>query len=237
MKQKLLGLVEIKGHIDMANVSQNFSCFVRIFAAFGLVLLAACTQNAGSVDTALTPQANSQQPIANTTTNETALAAETGQTPAQNVTEAQLTQPSAGLAEDATTSSSEQTQVAALDTTNALTFLPVEGAPQSAITNLSKSLRASAKENGLAVLPSTQTGAKYKVKGYFSALNDGTSTLLVYVWDVIDQGGMRVHRINGQERSGSSNNNPWVAIGNEELERVADRTTSRLKLWVDNKKG
>ena len=214
----------------MENVSSNFFGLKKVLAVAAIFLLSACTQNSSTVDTALT-----QQPASNNTatSSENALTAEATQTPAQNVTEAQLQAPTS----DATQETTDQTQVAALDTSNALTFLPVEGAPQSAITDLSKSLRTSAQQYGLAVLPPTQSGAKYQVKGYFSALNDGSSTLLVYVWDVVDQSGKRVHRINGQERSNSSNTNPWLAIGNEELDRVADRTTSRLKSWVDSKKG
>ncbi|MDJ0613346.1 MAG: hypothetical protein QNJ29_06675 [Rhizobiaceae bacterium] len=214
----------------MENVSLNFFGLSKFLAVVAITLLAACTQNTGTVDTALNQQPGSAE---TTTTSENALTAEANQAAAQNATEAQLQQ----TAPTSTEGVAEQTQVAAIDTSNAMTFLPVEGAPQSAITDLSKSLRASAQEYGLAILPPTQTGAKYQVKGYFSALNDGSSTLLVYVWDVVDQSGKRVHRINGQERSSSSNTDPWLAISDKELERVADRTTSRLKSWVDSKKG
>ena len=212
----------------MANVSKGISPSKTIVFSAIFSLLAACTQNTSNIDTALQPQAVQTKQ----TTTENALAADGSQTPAQTVTEAQLQGTGSEIADAAS-----QTQTAALDTSNALTFLPVEGAPQTAITSLSKSIRTSAQQYGLTVLPATQTGAKYQVKGYFSALNDGSSTLLVYVWDVLDQSGKRVHRINGQERSGSSNSNPWLAIEDEELSRVADRTTARLKSWVDQKKG
>ena len=217
----------------MANVSKGISPSKTIVFSAIFSLLAACTQNTSNIDTALQPQA-AQPPAVQTaqTTTENALAADGSQTPAQTVTEAQLQGTGTEVADAAS-----QTQTAALDTSNALTFLPVEGAPQTAITSLSKSIRTSAQQYGLTVLPATQTGAKYQVKGYFSALNDGSSTLLVYVWDVLDQSGKRVHRINGQERSGSSSSNPWLAIEDEELSRVADRTTARLKSWVDQKKG
>ena len=217
----------------MANVSKGISPSKTIVFSAIFSLLAACTQNTSNIDTALQPQAAQPQAVQTAqTTTENALAADGSQTPAQTVTEAQLQGTGSEVADAAS-----QTQTAALDTSNALTFLPVEGAPQTAITSLSKSIRTSAQQYGLTVLPATQTGAKYQVKGYFSALNDGSSTLLVYVWDVLDQTGKRVHRINGQERSGSSNSNPWLAIEDEELSRVADRTTARLKSWVDQKKG
>ena len=65
------------------------------------------------------------------------------------------------------------------------------------------------------------------------ALNDGNGTLLVYVWDVLDNTGKSVHRINGQERSSSNKSNPWEAITEDELSRVADATAIRIKSWVE----
>jgi hypothetical protein len=184
---------------------------------FAFMILSACTQTTTNVDTALTPQPQAAAPTAQAP-SATALASEGTQTSAaQTVTQA-------------------QTETASLDTSNAMTFLPVEGAPQTAITNLSKSLRTSASSKGLKVLSPTQAGSRYKVKGYFSALDDGSGTLLVYVWDVLDQSGKRVHRINGQERANSASGDPWRAITDEELSRVADRTTTSLKAWVDTKK-
>jgi hypothetical protein len=88
----------------------------------------------------------------------------------------------------------------------------------------------------LNLLSPTQPGAAYRVQGYFSALSDGSGTLLVYVWDVLDASGKRVHRINGQERSGSTNVDPWQSITDDELRRVADRTTVQLKSWVETRK-
>lgn len=116
-----------------------------------------------------------------------------------------------------------------------IAVLPLEGAPQTAMTSLSRSLKNYASNRGLNLQVNSRSGATYQVKGYFSALNDGSGTLLVYVWDVLDQSGRRVHRINGQERSGTSRSDPWLAITDNELGRVADRTAAGLKAWVDTK--
>lgn len=131
------------------------------------------------------------------------------------------------------TSQASAQQVASLDTSKSITFLPFEGAPAFQSNVISRFLNSTAVSNGLSVLPATRAGAKYNVKGYFSALTDGNGTLLVYVWDVTDGTGKRLHRINGRERSGSTSTDPWQAISDEELERVADATTASLKTWID----
>ncbi|MEM7067549.1 MAG: hypothetical protein AAF478_01600 [Pseudomonadota bacterium] len=185
---------------------------------FALALIGACTSS-GQVNETLTPNANQQSASSgNDPISSNALAADQPTSPTQNVTNAQT---------------QSGTQVAALNTSEAVTFLPVEGAPQSTVTELSKLIRKSAEIHSLAVLAATQPGAKYKVKGYFSALNDGSGTLLIYIWDIFDNSGKRLHRINGQERSTSTKANPWQAISDDELSRVADATAQRLKSWIE----
>jgi hypothetical protein len=114
-------------------------------------------------------------------------------------------------------------------------FLPVTGAPQSAVTNLANSMRLAAKSESVPVVVSIEQGARYQVKGYFSALNDGTGTILVYVWDVLDANGTRVHRISGQERGGGTSGDPWAAITPDILSRVAGITMSGLKTWISTR--
>ncbi len=153
-------------------------------------------------------------------------------------------QPSQGLEGAVTPTTQNQTalnttgtngagqQVASLPTGKAIAFLPVSNAPQSAVTNLAKSIRNAASNDGVPVVASIQEGAQYQVKGYFSALEDGSGTLLVYVWDVLDQNNKRVYRINGQEQSSSNSADPWSSVTPDMLDRVAQSTISQLKSWL-----
>lgn len=111
-------------------------------------------------------------------------------------------------------------------------FLPVSGAPQSTVTSLAGSMREAAQRETLAIVPSTEQSARYRIKGYFSALKDGNGTLLVYVWDVLDRNDTRVHRISGQERGGASSGDPWTAITPDLIEKVADTTMTQLRSWM-----
>lgn len=127
----------------------------------------------------------------------------------------------------------EETATASLaGGTRAVAFLPVSNAPQSAVTNLARSIREEAQSAALPVVASLEQGASYQVKGYFSALEDGSGTLLVYVWDVLDRNNKRVYRINGQEQSSGRAADPWAAITPDMLSRVARSTVSQLKSWL-----
>ena len=132
---------------------------------------------------------------------------------------------------------SEGQQVASLPTGKAVAFLPVSNAPQSAVTNLAKSIRDAASSSGVPVVASVQEGAQYQVKGYFSALEDGGGTLLVYVWDVLDRNNKRVYRINGQEQTSSRSSDPWGSVSTQMIDRVAQSTVAQLKSWLSTQQG
>lgn len=121
---------------------------------------------------------------------------------------------------------------AALPQVPAVAFLPVTGAPQSAVTQLASAMRNAAQAYAVPVVISVDRGARYQVKGYFSALNDGSGTVLVYVWDILDANGVRVHRISGQERGSAAAGDPWAGIDDNVIARVADSTMNNLRSWA-----
>ncbi len=186
------------------------------------MVLSAC--NGGALSDGLRPTANvaSSNSIGGTPQppvgvgSETALAADP-----QQVQQAQ-----------SAIASQDGIRTAALPRIPAVAFLPVTGAPQTAVTSLARSMRSAAQNNGVPVVVSLQNGARYQVKGYFSALNDGSGTLVVYVWDVLDANGARVHRISGQERGAKTTGDPWNAIGPEVIDRVAAATMTGLRNWL-----
>lgn len=204
-----------------------------ISVVFCMLFLAACTTAAVDDSLTPTPQATIQPTTqeASQPTTETALVDGTSTTAAENVANSQVqTQ-----AQTETTNQEVASLTPPVDNSKAMTFLPFEGAPASKAGSFTRFLNSSAQSNGLSVLPATRAGATYKVKGYFSALSDGTGTLLVYVWDIVDGTGKRLHRINGRERSGITRTDPWQAITDREIERVAADTTKRLKAWVETR--
>jgi len=110
-------------------------------------------------------------------------------------------------------------------------FAPVTGAPAHILSNLSTQLAHEAVAQNVALVPSGDAQASYVIKGYLSAVGDSSGTILVYVWDVFDAGGRRVHRISGQEMTNNGSQDPWLGIDGTAISNVARRTITALVAW------
>ncbi|BCP54654.1 hypothetical protein K32_32710 [Kaistia sp. 32K] len=110
-------------------------------------------------------------------------------------------------------------------------FAPVTGAPPNILSSLSTQLAQEAAAQNVALVPSGDAQANYVIKGYLSAVGDSSGTILVYVWDVFDAGGRRVHRISGQETSTNGSQDPWLGVDGATLSNVARRTIASLVAW------
>jgi hypothetical protein len=99
---------------------------------------------------------------------------------------------------------------------------------------LSAALNREAAAQRLHVIPNSDPSRVYEVKGFVSAVADGQSTRLVYVWDVLDRNGTRLHRITGQQAGGRPTGDPWTGIGNETVNLAARQTIAELLKWVDS---
>jgi len=111
-------------------------------------------------------------------------------------------------------------------------FLPITGAPQGAVTSLSRSLSEQARQRNIAVSGSGDQNTNYRMKGYMSALNEGSSTTVTFYWDVLDNSGRRLFRINGFERQSGARSNPWAAVSQATYQRIASRTMNDLAIWL-----
>jgi hypothetical protein len=124
-------------------------------------------------------------------------------------------------------------QTAALPTGDVrMRFAPIIGAPVEKVTSLSRRFSMRAKEQKVTIVGSTDQTATHVFKGYFSVLNEGANSTVVYVFDILDPGGSRLHRIQGQEVvTGSNNADPWAAIPATTLEKIADKAMAEFAAW------
>lgn len=110
-------------------------------------------------------------------------------------------------------------------------FAPVVGAPEATATILSQQLQARAAEVGLTLVPAGQTG-NLAMRGYFSAFAEGGRTTVIYVWDVVDPEGNRVHRIQGQESTPTTSPDGWSSVTDQTMQAVAVQTIDQLVAWL-----
>ncbi|PRD45271.1 hypothetical protein C5748_03435 [Phyllobacterium phragmitis] len=150
-----------------------------------------------------------------------AAAASTGQAAGLTTNQPSTTQP--GMA----------SQTAGTLRLDKLQIAPIVGAPVSVVTPLSRRLAADAKASGVMLAGASETGQAYVMKGYFSALPEGAQTTIVYVWDILDPSGNRLHRIQGQEKvAGSALQEPWSVVPASAMEAIAARTMQEYAAWL-----
>jgi hypothetical protein len=111
-------------------------------------------------------------------------------------------------------------------------FSDVKGAPATHVIAFSRAINKEAATRKLNVVPAGDASATYNVTGYLSAIGGAGGTLLVYVWDVTDTSGQRLHRVSGQEPAGGSSTDPWSGINEEAVANAASRTIDDLVAWI-----
>ncbi len=187
--------------------------------------------------------------MAGTSAGQQSLAGQGYSTPPQNTLEAQAQALAAGSQPmqppppvggvttqqqpAAQASSPAPTQTAALaPAKGTIRFLPIIGAPIQAVTPLSRQLGAEARAHGLAIKGSNDPAADHILKGYFSAFSEGGKVTIIYVWDILNQSGSRLHRIQGQEVVPSSATEAWAGVPASLMQQIATKTINEYTSWL-----
>jgi hypothetical protein len=127
-----------------------------------------------------------------------------------------MTAPAPGPVQPPATGTMLTPQIAAAASVPAIRFLPIIGAPVSAVTPLSQALGNEARSRGLTIKP---------------AAGD-TGVTVIYVWDVLDNAGSRLHRIQGQETvPGPVQGDAWASVPASVMQKIAADTISAYLSW------
>lgn len=120
---------------------------------------------------------------------------------------------------------------------NTVRFLPIIGAPVQAVTPLSRQLGAEARAHGLSIKSSTDASSDYILKGYLSAFSDDGKVTVVYVWDILDSAGGRLHRIQGQESVPTAAADPWAGVPASVMQQIGSKTIAEFSSWRQSQGG
>ncbi len=135
------------------------------------------------------------------------------------------------------TSSQPPATVAAINTNARVQFAPVVGASGEASAPLAARLSTRASARGITLVGAGESSPTHVMKGYFSAFSDDGQTTVIYVWDVLDPAGTRVHRIQGQASAPSRGGEGWPSVDTSTMETIADRTVDDLATWLAGRPG
>ncbi|MFA7414551.1 MAG: hypothetical protein WC048_08705 [Rhizobium sp.] len=131
----------------------------------------------------------------------------------------------------------QETAALPVSTGDTVRFLPIIGAPVQAVTPLSRQLGAEARANGLTIKSSNDAASDHILKGYFSAFGEGGQVTVVYVWDILDANGSRLHRIQGQEVVRSNGSDPWAGVPASLMQQIATKTIAEYLGWRRGQRG
>ncbi|WP_032449691.1 hypothetical protein [Brucella abortus] len=113
-----------------------------------------------------------------------------------------------------------------------LHIAPIVGAPVNVVTPLTHRMNDDAKAMGIELAGNNDPSAAYVIKGYFSVLSEDNQTTVLYVWDVLDASGNRLHRIQGQEKAQGAAADSWSVVPASAMQAIADRTMQEYSSWL-----
>ena len=129
-------------------------------------------------------------------------------------------------------------QSAAILSKTRLQIAPIVGASVEAATPLTAELQMRARQRGITLAGSADQTATHVLKGYFSTMTEGKDTTVIYVWDVYDTAGNRLHRINGQQKAPSVGaTEGWPAVAPATMQAIADQTIDQFAAWLGGAAG
>ncbi|MGE0500115.1 MAG: hypothetical protein AB7I79_00515 [Rhizobiaceae bacterium] len=118
-----------------------------------------------------------------------------------------------------------------------LQFAPIIGAPVEAVTPLTERLVARSRERGITLAASGDPSSTHMLKGYFSAITEARGTTVIYVWDVLDGAGNRLHRIQGQQTVQPGGGDSWRAVPPGAMRAIGDATIDGFAEWLSAPRG
>ncbi|NVK36034.1 MAG: hypothetical protein HWE23_16230 [Rhodobacteraceae bacterium] len=113
-------------------------------------------------------------------------------------------------------------------------FEPFTGIPGSKADELAGALGIQARQQGLTLVRRSGVPSTYRVKGFMSATGGGAGGTVFYVFDIVDSSGQRRKRISGVEQVGGTQSDPWSAVSDSTLKRIAYRSVIEIKAWLAN---
>lgn len=116
-----------------------------------------------------------------------------------------------------------------------LQVAPIVGASVEAASPLMEALQQRARQRGITLAGSSNQSATHVLKGYFSVLTEEGQTTVIYVWDIYDPTGSRLHRISGQQKAPTVKDaEGWPGVAPATLASIADTTIDQLSGWFGN---
>jgi hypothetical protein len=112
-----------------------------------------------------------------------------------------------------------------------IAFDSIDGPPPAVFQRLVRDLNSEAKSRQLTVL-SREDEPTYRARGYLGAEIKTKDASITWVWDVYDGERQRVLRISGEEKVAGKHRNPWEALDEAGVQRIARKSVEQLGAFL-----
>jgi hypothetical protein len=112
-----------------------------------------------------------------------------------------------------------------------IAFDSIDGPPPAVFQRLVRDLNSEAKSRQLTVL-SRDDEPTYRARGYLGAQIKTKDASITWVWDVYDAERQRVLRISGEEKVAGKHRNPWDALDDAGVQRIARKSVEQLGVFL-----
>ncbi|MDQ0314224.1 hypothetical protein [Amorphus orientalis] len=111
-------------------------------------------------------------------------------------------------------------------------FEPFTGMPGNVADALAEQIAEQAETYDIVLTKRVDADATYRVKGFLSSVSTDNGASIVYVFDVFDASGTRLHRITGNQQSTVTAGDPWSGVGTAILRQIALDLILELQGWL-----
>src|SRR5687767_8456124 len=112
-----------------------------------------------------------------------------------------------------------------------IAFDSIDGPPPEVFQRLVRDLNSEAKSRQLTVL-SRDDEPTYRARGYMGAQIKTREASITWVWDVYDGERQRVLRISGEEKVAGKHRNPWEALDEAAVQRIASKSVEQIGAFL-----
>ena len=111
-------------------------------------------------------------------------------------------------------------------------FLPFSGVPVNTADAIYKNVRAHATEEGITLALRLDEPSTYRVRTLINAVGTTDVSTFIFIVEIYDVAGKRVHRFVGQEYGTAPSGEAWSGIDSDTERHLGDRILAGVKAWA-----
>jgi hypothetical protein len=106
----------------------------------------------------------------------------------------------------------------------------IDGPPPAVFHKFIRDVNEEAAARQIAIAPSGGP-APYRLRGYLTVSDEGSTTSIAWAWDIYDAAERRVFRLQGEEQAGAGRQS-WAAADDPVTRRIAQASMQQLAVFL-----